>query len=71
MSDIAAEIKATRKRKGIKQKDLAKKAECNLSYLAAIENEWGGKDPSIKLLKALAKAMNCNLKITFEDATEL
>jgi len=68
MSDIAEIIKATRKRKGMKQKDLAKKVLCDSSYLSAIENGWGGKEPSIKFLKLLAKAMDCNLIITFEDA---
>lgn len=67
MSDIGEIIKATRKRKGMKQKNLAKEVLCNSSYLAAIENGWGGKEPSIKFLKLLAKAMNCNLIITFED----
>lgn len=68
VNDIGEEIKAARKRRGLKQKELAERVTCNDTYLNSVEKNWGKRKPSFRFLEKLADALNCNIKITFEDA---
>jgi len=58
-------IKQCRKIRGIDQTSLAQKIGITREYLSAIEN--GHKDPSISLLKKIAKVLNTTIKDLIEE----
>lgn len=56
-------ISSTRKKLGIKQKQLAKQCGITPSYLSQIENDL--REPNISTLKAIAESLNLPLPILF------
>ncbi len=59
MLDGENALKVWRKHRGVTQRALAKAAGKSKSYICEIEA--GKKSPSVKTLKALAKALDCGL----------
>lgn len=62
---IGKNIRSFRKLKGLKQVQLAEKADISVSYLCEIEN--GKTMPSIKTLTKLAKALNVDFASLFAE----
>lgn len=69
--DIGTTIRELRKKKGLKQNELAEKAHITQAYLSKIENN--SKEPTISALKDIANSLDTPLPIlffrsmTFED----
>ena len=61
--DIGNTIKELRKKKGLKQNELAKKAHITQAYLSKIENN--SKEPTISSLRSLAESLEIPLPILF------
>ena len=59
----ANKLKILRATKGLKQRELAKKAKVDRSYISQIET--GKVNPSLSILERIAKALDCNLKDFF------
>lgn len=59
--DIGNTIKELRKAKGLKQNELAEKAQITQAYLSKIENN--SKEPTISSLKAIADSLEVPLPI--------
>lgn len=67
--EIGTAIEAIRKKKGISQGELADKATITQSYLSLVENNV--KEPKIKTLRKIAKALDLPLAIlSFLSLTE-
>ncbi|MDO4204800.1 MAG: helix-turn-helix transcriptional regulator [Selenomonadaceae bacterium] len=65
--DIIRAIIAARKDQNITQADLAARTKINQADISKLEN--GSKNPSLKMLKRLAKGLNMDLKIQFVPRT--
>ncbi|HHW89647.1 MAG TPA: helix-turn-helix transcriptional regulator [Clostridiales bacterium] len=52
-------IKQMREELGLTQEDLANRARVNRCYISELEN--GRRNPTLKTLKKLAKALNCKV----------
>ena len=65
--NIIRAIIAARKEQNITQADLAIRTGINQADISKLEN--GNKNPSLKMLKRLAKGLNMNLKIEFVPKT--
>ncbi|WP_313189269.1 helix-turn-helix transcriptional regulator [Sphingobacterium sp.] len=61
--DIGNTIKELRRQKGLKQNELAEKAQITQAYLSKIENN--SKEPTISSLKAIANSLDVPLPILF------
>jgi transcriptional regulator with XRE-family HTH domain len=59
--DIGNTIKELRKKKGLKQNELAEKVHLTQAYLSKIENN--SKEPSLSSLKAIAESLEIPLPI--------
>lgn len=59
-------IKEIRKRKGLKQNELAEKSHITQAYLSKIESN--SKEPTISSLKSIAESLNIPLPILFFHA---
>jgi len=62
---IGKNIRYFRKQQGLKQVELAEKAEISVSYLCEIEN--GQTMPSVKTLIKIAKALNVDFAALFDE----
>jgi XRE family aerobic/anaerobic benzoate catabolism transcriptional regulator len=62
-------IKVLRAASGLKQKDLAKRAEIKANYLSLVEA--GKRDPSLNVLRAIAKALNVPISMLFWESESL
>ncbi len=58
---VGTTIKSFRKSKGIKQKDLAKKAKVSPTYLSQIESNT--KDPTLSTITAISKSLEIPLSV--------
>lgn len=58
---VGTTIKSFRKLKGIKQKDLAKKAKLSPTYLSQIESNT--KDPTLSTITAISKSLEIPLSV--------
>lgn len=61
--DIGKTIRELRKKKGLKQNQLAEKAQLTQAYLSKIESN--SKEPTIGSLKSIADSLNVPLPILF------
>ena len=61
--DITRAILDARINSGLTQKELSKRSGITQADISKIEN--GTRNPSLAILKRLAAAMNCTLKISF------
>lgn len=61
--DIGNTIKELRKKKGLKQNELAEKAHITQAYLSKIESN--SKEPTISSLKSIAESLDIPLPILF------
>lgn len=61
--DIGSTIKEIRKKKGLKQNELAEKAQMTQAYLSKIESNL--KEPTISTLKTIANSLDVPLPILF------
>lgn len=66
--NIGQAIKLCRTRRGISQTDLARKAECSVSYLSMLENNK--RDPTLSTINSIASALNIPVSIIFFIAAE-
>ncbi|EPF4548799.1 helix-turn-helix domain-containing protein [Klebsiella aerogenes] len=66
--NIGQAIKLCRTRREISQTDLARKAECSVSYLSMLENNK--RDPTLSTLNSIASALNIPVSIIFFIAAE-
>lgn len=62
-------IKVLRTAAGLKQKDLAQSAGIKATYLSLVES--GKKEPSLNVLRALAKALNVPVRMLFWESESL
>lgn len=61
-------LKAARKEKELTLVKLAEEIGCSFNYLSDLEN--GRRDPSLKMAAKLAKALEFNVILFFEDQEE-
>lgn len=61
--NIGGAIESVRKKKNIKQNELAKKVSITQSYLSLLENNK--KDPTVSTLKEIAAALDTPLPVLF------
>ncbi len=64
-------IKSLRTALGLKQKQLAEHVGISTSYLNQIENETGGKRPSVDLMMRIAKVLDVDLNKLVSHTPEL
>ncbi len=69
MVDFGRVIKEYRKRAGLKQTDLARKARITPTYLSKLEN--GRKYPSLPLLQKLCRFLGVPEEVLFWEAVEI
>lgn len=62
-------IKVLRTASGLKQKDLAQRAGIKATYLSLVES--GKKEPSLNVLRAIAKALNVPIRMLFWESESL
>ncbi|MCF8023836.1 MAG: helix-turn-helix domain-containing protein [Clostridiales bacterium] len=65
MMNVGERIKAVRKKKGLSQYELAKRADISQSFLSYIER--GEKSPTLRTLEKITKAMEIPLEELVED----
>jgi len=61
-----SKMKVLRKQKGLRQLDLAKKADVSLTWIWALENGFDGR-VSIEVKKRVASALDSDVKKVFSD----
>jgi len=66
--NVGQAIKMCRTRRGVSQSDLARRAECSVSYLCLLENNK--RDPSLSTLTKVSQALNVPVGILFFLASE-
>lgn len=66
--NVGQAIKMCRSRRGMSQAELARRAECSVSYLSLLENNQ--RDPSLSTVGKLAMALNVPMGILFFLAAE-
>ena len=66
--NVGQAIKMCRSRRGLSQAELARRAECSVSYLSLLENNQ--RDPSLSTVGKLAMALNVPMGILFFLAAE-
>ena len=66
--NVGQAIKMCRTRRGVSQNDLARRAECSVSYLSMLENNR--RDPTLSTLTKVAQALNVPMGILFFLASE-
>lgn len=66
--NVGQAIKMCRSRRGLSQAELARRAECSISYLSLLENNQ--RDPSLSTVGKLAMALNVPMGILFFLAAE-
>jgi transcriptional regulator with XRE-family HTH domain len=66
-TDIGKKIRELREAKNLKMKDLSAMVECTPSLISQLER--GKTDPSISMLKKIARALNVNIVDFFMNST--
>ena len=66
--NVGQAIKMCRTRRGVSQADLARRAQCSVSYLCLLENNK--RDPSLSTLTKVSQALNVPVGILFFLASE-
>lgn len=66
--NVGKAIKMCRTRRGVSQADLARLAECSVSYLCLLENNK--RDPTLSTLTKVSQALNVPVGILFFLASE-
>ena len=66
---FGATIRRLRLEKGLTQRELAKRAGLDVSYISGIER--GCRNASLKSLETLAKGLGCSMSKTFEALDRL
>lgn len=66
--NVGNAIKMCRTRRGVSQGDLARRADCSVSYLSMLENNQ--RDPTLSTLKKISEALNVPVGILFFLASE-
>lgn len=66
--NVGNAIKMCRTRRGVSQGELARRADCSVSYLSMLENNQ--RDPTLSTLKKVAEALNVPIGILFFLASE-
>ena len=66
--NVGQAIKMCRTLRGVSQADLARRAECSVSYLCLLENNK--RDPSLSTLTKVSQALNVPVGILFFLASE-
>lgn len=61
--NIGQVIKMCRSRRGLSQSELARRADCSVSYLSMLENNL--RDPALSMVEKIAKALNVPIGILF------
>ena len=64
---VSKNIKKNRQKKGITQKELAKKTGYSYAYIRQIESIYCTKQFSIQVIYKISKALNINIKNMFDD----
>lgn len=67
--NIGHVIKVLRTASGLKQKDLAQSAGIKATYLSLVES--GKKEPSLNVLRAIARVLNVPLRMLFWESESL
>ena len=62
---FGATIKSLRLKKGLSQRELAKRAGLDVTYISGIER--GCRNASLKSLERVAKGLGCPISKTFKD----
>src|SRR2546427_11119284 len=62
-------IKVLRTASGLRQKDLAQRAGVKANYLSLVEA--GKRDPSLKVLRAIARELNVPISLLFWESERL
>lgn len=62
-------IKVLRTASGLRQKDLAQRASVKANYLSLVEA--GKRDPSLKVLRAIARELNVPISLLFWESERL
>ncbi len=62
---FASRLRALRARRGVKQKDLARRVGISPAYLCVIEQ--GKATPSLSVLAKLAKELGAEVDVTFSE----
>ena len=65
LEQLGQMIKALRKKRQFTQEDLSEKADIGVQYISRIEN--GSANPSLKIVSALAAALEVTLPDLFSD----
>lgn len=66
--NVGQAIKMCRTKRGVSQTDLARLADCSVSYLSMLENNK--RDPTLSTLTKVAQALNVPIGILFFLASE-
>jgi transcriptional regulator with XRE-family HTH domain len=66
MMTIGEQVVSRRKAKGLKQREVAAKVGIDPSHLSLIENDK--RDPSLRVLNGIAKAVGARVFIVWEKA---
>lgn len=66
--NVGQAIKMCRTKRGVSQTDLARLADCSVSYLSMLENNK--RDPTLSTLTKVAQALNVPVGILFFLASE-
>ena len=66
---FGASIKSLRLKKGLSQRELAKRSGLDVTYISGIER--GVRNPSLKSLEKVAKGLGCSMSKTFEALDRL
>lgn len=60
---VGRAIKMCRSRRGLSQAELARRANCSVSYLSMLENDL--RDPALSMVENIAKALHVPIGILF------
>lgn len=61
--NVGQAIKMCRSRRGLSQTELARRADCSVSYLSMLENSQ--RDPTLSTIEKIAHALNIPVGILF------
>ena len=66
--NVGQAIKMCRSRRGLSQAELAKRAQCSVSYLSMLETSQ--RDPTLSMVEKISLALNVPLGILFFLASD-